>query len=231
MADIVHNGAAFWNELNERSQDFHDYALDGYFVDAQEHIRPPSKSLASALDNWQRILHQRDPGDRRSPWEQLRAYAEAADPAQASAPCRCIFVSHRQADSDSAVHLAKAILAYNPLDSDPYDVWLDVWDPALNRPLPIADLNHATLTALIIEMGLISSVAVIALMTDGSHGSSWIPYEFGRVKTGGPFAREASTCLQDLSRPLHDYMLLAPKIRRRRDGRYDGLHSWLNSLC
>ena len=59
--------------------------------------------------------------------------AEAAVPARAPAPRRCIFVSHRQSDSSDAVHLANAILAYHPNGSDPYDVWLDVWDQPLAR--------------------------------------------------------------------------------------------------
>ena len=76
-------------------------------------------------------------------------------------------------------------------------------------------------------MGLINSVAVIALMTNCSYGSGWIPYEFGRVTTGGPFAREASTCLRELNRPLHDYMILAPQINYA-NGQYQGLDDWLD---
>ena len=78
-------------------------------------------------------------------------------------------------------------------------------------------------------MGLINSVAVIALMTIASYGSGWIPYEFGRVKTGGPLARAASVCIRDLNQPVHDYMALAPSICYD-GGHYNGLHPWLRSL-
>ena len=128
-----------------------------------------------------------------------------------------------------AEHLARAITAFNEDNSANYDVWLDVWDPALNQLRRGPQGFRALLTALIIEMGLINSVAVIALMTDASYGSNWIPYEFGRVKTGGPFAREASACTRDLCKSVHDYMTLAPRIGY--DGtQYVGLHTWLRSL-
>ena len=169
-----------------------------------------------------------DATDPWRPWEQLRAHAEAALPTQPS-PRRCVFVSHRRSDSRQAVHLANAILAYRPNGSHPFDVWLDVWDPALNRLQPITGLNAAILTALIIEMGLINSIAVIALITDRSYCSRWVPYEFGRVKNGGPFAREAGTCLRDLNCQLLDYMVLAPQINYA-DHQYQGLHDWLDRL-
>ena len=67
------------------------------------------------------------------------------------------------------------------------------------------------------------------MMTDASYGSYWIPYEFGRVKVGGPFARVASVCRRDLQEPPHDYMALAPVIAYE-GGKYKGLHDWLRSL-
>ena len=163
-------------------------------------------------------------------WEQLRASAEAALLA-GSLPRRCIFVSHRRADSGKAEQLANAILPHCPNGSQPFDVWLDVWDPALNLLQPIAGLKPGILAALIIEMGLINSIAVIALMTPRSFGSRWIPYEFGRVKKGGPFAQEASACLRGLNwaPPPLDYMDLAPQIHYA-NGRYQGLHDWLDRL-
>ena len=225
---LIHNGAAFWRTPEQRGSD----PLDRYFSDAAEHPGSLTEPAAIALERWPRVLRPSvdDQADRRPLWERLRGYAEAAIPARPYAPRRCIFVSHRQSDSLKAVHLANAILAYHPNDSDPYDVWLDVWDPALvGRLAAVAGLDAATLTALIIEMGLINSVAVIALMTNCSYGSGWIPYEFGRVKTGGPFAREASTCLRDLNRPLLDYMILAPQINYA-NGQYQGLDDWLDRL-
>ena len=206
---LIHNGADFWDTIEQRGRD----PLARYFADAAEYRDSLTASADIALENWPRVLAPADdePMDPWRPWERLRASAEAALSTQRS-PRGCIFVSHRQSDSRKAVHLANAILAYRPNGSHPFDVWLDVWDPALHRLQPITGLNAAILTALIIEMGLINSIAIIALLTKRSYGSRWIPYEFGRVKSGGPFAREAGSCLRDLNRPPLHYMVLAPQI-------------------
>ena len=110
-----------------------------------------------------------------------------------------------------------------------YDAWLDVWDPILGEE-ELAKDRCAMITALIIEMGLINSEGVIALMTDGAHGSSWIPYEFGRVKKGGPFAQMASVCCWDNSEPLQEYMLLSPHLEFRYPNQFDCLFNWLSAL-
>ena len=120
-------------------------------------------------------------------------------------------------------------LSYGSNNSDRFEVWLDVWDPTLNQLSHCKNLNAAILTALIIEMGLINSCAVIALITEESSGSGWIPYEFGRVKKSGPFAQEASACLRDPSAPLLEYMALGPKIEYA-DNKYQGLDDWLARL-
>ena len=223
---LIHDGADFWDNLEQRGRN----PLARYFADAAEHRDSLTASAEIALENWPRVLAPADdePMDPWRPWERLRAYAEAALPTMPS-PRRCVFVSHRRCDSHQAVHLANAILDYRPNGSHPFDVWLDVWDPALRQLQPITGLNTAILTALIIEMGLINSTAVIALMTGRSYGSRWIPYEFGRVKKGGPFAREAGSCLLDLNRPLLDYMALAPQIKYT-NGHYTGLDDWLDRL-
>ena len=222
---LIHNGAPFWDTHDQAG----DPPLGQYFAgrDARD-----SEPAAAALEAWPRIVTPTD-GDLQSPSrprDELRATAEAAL-SDIPLPRRCIFVSHRRIDWAIAEHLANAILAHHPPGAQPFDVWLDVWDPTLNLMQPIAGLKPGILTALIIEMGLINSLAVIALVTPNSPGSRWIPYEFGRVKKGGPFAQEAAACLHGLNcvPPHHDYMDLAPQINNA-NGCFDGLNGWLDRL-
>ena len=231
MAEIIHNGAGIWDAL-DKGTGYHDDVLRRYFDSARERTNPEIWPLqAYALHEWSKVVAEIvEPRERRSPWDRLRnAYFGGFELLLWHPPRNCIFVSHRQCDSAKAEDLAEKILDFRVSGSNVYDVWLDVWDPALNWRPPTSHINEAVLTALIIEMGLINSVAVIALMTDDSHGSNWIPYEFGRVKVGGPFAREASVCRRDLRAPPHDYMALAPVIAYE-GGKYKGLNDWLGSL-
>lgn len=230
MAEFIHHGAAVWNALEPRMA--WDNILFGYFDDAMKHddVWPVS---ARSLEDWPALLRDAFQNPSEWPWprplDRLRAHSLDRVAPPSSVPRKCIFVSHRQSDSSKAEDLPRAITAFDERGSPNYDVWLDVWDPALDQLASKSQRIRALLTALIIEMGLINSVAVIVLMTDDSYGSNWIPYEFGRVKTGGPFAREASACTRDLGKSLHDYMTLAPRIDY--DGsHYVGLNTWLRSL-
>lgn len=222
---LIHDGSQFWSALDQPDAP----SLDRYFASAA-----PAGSLTTAADaalrSWPDVLASAA-DDSAYPSHAVQRLLDIAENAPATQPPRrCIFVSHRQTDSGQAVDLANAILAHRPNGSQPFDVWLDVWNPNLNLLQANPGLKPGVLTALIIEMGLINSIAAIALMTPRSFGSRWIPYEFGRVKKGGPFAQEASACLRDLHpRPSLDYMDLAPQIDYVR-GQYHGLHDWLNRL-
>ncbi len=99
-----------------------------------------------------------------------------------TSPARpCVFISHRQDDELQAVAAANVLINRD----DDIDVWLDVEDPDLQRlaqhPDP-SDPLVRILTALVIEMALINSSHVLAILTSNTKGSMWVPYEYGRIK-------------------------------------------------
>lgn len=103
-----------------------------------------------------------------------------------------VFVSHRQVDIKPALRIAYLAC------QEGFDYWLDVLDPTLKVPLPVGikmpgSLWKALATAAIIEMGLLNSTHVIAVLTRNSNGSQWIPYEYGRVKEPTPISLQAGS--------------------------------------
>ncbi len=66
-------------------------------------------------------------------------------------------------------------------------------------------MQKTLLTACIIEMGIINSTHVLAVMTQDTKGGEWVPYEYGRVRKVGNTA-----CWHHPSHSfaLPDYMLL-----------------------
>jgi len=98
-----------------------------------------------------------------------------------------LFVSHRQSDRDYALRAAWLATQQG------FHFWLDVLNPALQN-LPHRNLppqQQALVTAIIIEMGLLNSSHVLALVTRNAPGSLWIPYEYGRVKANRLFSVQA----------------------------------------
>jgi len=89
-----------------------------------------------------------------------------------SPDCPCLFVSHRQLDRGNA--LSMAYLAYQ----HKFQYWVDILDPNLQAANIAA---NAILTAGIIEMALLNCTHVVALMTQNTPGSAWVPYEYGRL--------------------------------------------------
>lgn len=83
-----------------------------------------------------------------------------------------VFISHRQGDEAFAKRIA--YLA----DKEGFDYWLDV----VNMPMPTPSINAALAVALQIEMALLNCSHVVAVYTDITTGSTWVPYEYGRVK-------------------------------------------------
>jgi len=125
-------------------------------------------------------------------------FLQGADAAAAKAPapreCR-VFVSHRGTTRDTA--FAERI-AFRAVRAG-YEYWLDIHDPTLhfiNNSPAIQSPARDILIAAIIEMGLLNASHVIAVMTDDSAGSKWIPYEFGRAKQRLIFSSCSATWLE-----------------------------------
>ncbi len=82
----------------------------------------------------------------------------------------CLFVSHRRDDEKEALRVAKIATDLG------YDIFLDVLDHKLQQ------MTDSHLIANRIEIALLNSTHVIALITPNTEGSMWVPYEYGRVK-------------------------------------------------
>jgi hypothetical protein len=98
-----------------------------------------------------------------------------------------LFVSHRKCDRDYAMRAAWLATQQG------FRFWLDVLNPVL-RSLPHQNLSpqqQALVTAIVIEMGLLNSSHVLALVTPNTPGSLWVPYEYGRVKANGLYSIQA----------------------------------------
>ena len=97
MAEIIHNGAAVWNTLEQRADQ--DDFLFGYFDDAEDHAGFSPVSTR-ALENWPTMLRDyfQNPHEWPCPEISDRLRAHSLDPLDPppSAPRNCIFVSHRQ---------------------------------------------------------------------------------------------------------------------------------------
>jgi hypothetical protein len=135
----------------------------------------------------------------------------------------CVFVSHRQADTQQALRIAYMACR------EGFDYWLDVLDPNLSS-LPAAGSMGATMSqtafavAAIIEMALLNSTHVVAVMTENTKGSMWVPYEYGRVKAPTPITLEAA-CWIDAglrSSPIPEYLWLGVVTASETD-----LRTWL----
>ena len=120
-----------------------------------------------------------------------------------------IFVSHRHDDVSLAIQVARKLQAQG------CDVWLDVWDPSLTFINVFGgQLGREVrnlIIALIIEMALINSTHVLALITGNTRGSYWVPYEYGRVKQGSIYAKEAA-CLYMRNDPVRPGYLNLGKV-------------------
>ncbi len=92
-----------------------------------------------------------------------------------------LFVSHRNRKLD----IARALEAVALADRKGFDVWLDVLEPRLNG-LPAApgreDDTQAQALAGVIEVALVNATHVLVVRTKNTDGSTWVPYEYGRVR-------------------------------------------------
>lgn len=129
-----------------------------------------------------------------------------------------MFVSHQQRNRDEALRIA--YLA----DRAGFEFWLDVLDPnlaALDRRFASATQTQRSLAvAAIVEMGLLNSTHVKAVITQESRSSRWVPYEYGRVKDKKLLAAQAACWLaKSESREFPDYLFLGERSQSEKDVR------------
>jgi hypothetical protein len=126
-------------------------------------------------------------------------------------PIACVFISHQRKDTGKGERIA-CLAEHHALSC-----WLDVLDPNLARvnALPPNDPRRSVLIAATIEIALLSCTHVIAVHTDNSLVSRWVPYELGRAKARQVAALNAAGWLaarQDAS-TCGDYVQLAVMTR------------------
>lgn len=139
--------------------------------------REQDETQNSSLDLWREAFTSNNPLPSESELMDLLVALRALP---VKPPfCPRLFVSHRRIDKDYALGIAKIA------NDTGFEFWLDILDPTL-LSLPL--LTHLTprqlilLTACVIEMGLINSTHVLAVMTQDTKGGEWVPYEYGRVR-------------------------------------------------
>ena len=136
---------------------------------------------------------------------------------RAEPPRPTLFISHRREDVSEALRVAR--LAWQ----EGFDVWLDVLDPflgGLRAPNPV----YSLVVACIIEMALLNSTHLVAVITPRANGSQWVPYEFGRVKADQIVTSNASSWLLGLNvTDVPEYLLLCPIHKTEAD-----LRRWLH---
>ena len=91
---------------------------------------------------------------------------------------RRVFISHRKDDVAEAKNVASIAKGAG------WNYWLDVEDPALNLATAILSgtPQYAIAVAGIIEFALLNCTHVISILTPNTKGSTWVPYEYGRIK-------------------------------------------------
>jgi len=137
----------------------------------------------------------------------------------------CLFVSHRQADVTPALRIAYLACQVG------FDYWIDVLDPFLSAfptvgPSGPTPQQSAAAIAAIIEMALLNSTHVVAVMTPNTKGSQWVPYEYGRVKEPAPVTLQAACWVSGslTASTLPEYLYLGIITRTESE-----LQSWLRS--
>ncbi|MCW5930003.1 MAG: toll/interleukin-1 receptor domain-containing protein [Chitinophagaceae bacterium] len=192
---------------------------------AHEYGREPPDQLELALDL---LLHAQADAEKsifaelfqgKQSFDGLVALRHAAnwgirdgDIASAVA-CPRLFISHRQVDYPLALRIARLAI------DEGIEIWLDVIDPTLTW-LNTVGKKHFTrrqeqlLTAVIIEMALLHSSHVMAVITGNTIGSGWIGYEYGRIKDSSPYSLQASCWIHpSLGATPWEYLLLGVSTR------------------
>lgn len=129
----------------------------------------------------------------------------------------CVFVSHKQADVGKASRIAYLAC------QEGFDYWLDVIDPGLAGVAGTPD-HEAQAIAAIIEMGLLNSSHVLAVMTANTQASQWVPYEYGRVKSPAVVSPQAACWVASGLLKLPEYLHLGPILKSESE-----IRDWLKS--
>lgn len=116
--------------------------------------------------------------------------------------CPRVFISHRQGrDAVTARSIARHA------NHAGFAFWLDVLDPNLAwlaaQGFDERSDPYRTLVASIIEVALLNCTHVVAVLSDQTRGSLWLPYEYGRVKERTVHSRRAAMWL-DRTVPASD---------------------------
>ena len=124
-----------------------------------------------------------------------------------------VFASHRQGDEKNAERIA--CLA----DKHGFEFWIDT----VNLPPPSVVASMSALSiALRIEMALLNSSHIVASYTDKTSGSTWVPYEYGRVKEPALQSTHCCTWLHT-TKPYPEWIELNSRCTREAD-----LEQWLD---
>lgn len=138
-----------------------------------------------------------------------------------AAPTRpCLFVSHRQVDVKPALRIAYLACQQG------FEYWLDILDPTLTGIVAPTAEQTATATAAAIEMALLNSSHVVAVMTLNTKGSEWVPYEYGRVKAPVAASPQAACWIDKTltGSTLPYYLYLGPRLQSESE-----INQWLRT--
>lgn len=126
-----------------------------------------------------------------------------------------VFISHKSGspDVDRALRIASLAARLG------WEYWIDVLDPlatSITSAAALSPIQKAKAIAAVIEMGLLNSDRLIVVYTPATRSSSWVPYEYGRLKSPTLVAYDVAAWVAVPFRPaltstrLPEYMHLAP---------------------
>jgi hypothetical protein len=142
---------------------------------------------------------------------------QRSSPRHRNLPRPRLFISHRHRDERLARKIAGIATGVG------FDYWLDVLDPVLRWATQNQNADadrQALIIAILVEMALLNCTHVLAVVTRHTAKSKWVPYEFGRVKSGTMFCPFASAWLSRgifSRRNFAEYLRLGPIHRTQQD--------------
>jgi hypothetical protein len=137
--------------------------------------------------------------------------------------CPRVFVSHRQHDAAEALRIAWLA------NQSGFEFWLDALDPQLQWLTAAgyaAQTPYFCLIASTIEIALLNSTHVIAVLSDQTRGTLWVPYEYGRIKERRIHSKRTAVWLHPNihQRDIPEYSVLGVTTRLEREA-----SAWLNA--
>jgi hypothetical protein len=165
-----------------------------YYADAEQREADWLERFPSWAFGYLQWVSQPPINDWRGPsiYDWLSEGIEAPPSPIKRMACPRLFVSHRKCDEKLALRIAWLA------SREGWDYWIDVLDPnleTLRRKENLARLSaeqQTLATAAIVEFALLNCSHLIAVMTNGTRGSMWVPYEYGRVKEPEPLTVQVS---------------------------------------